>query len=133
MKILAMSYKFILLLSYKLSQDHLETFFSTVRSRCGYNNNPSAKEFKITYKKFLVHHHVSGSQYGNCLPESMLKNVSSNKLPDSILEIEQTIDEELELSHDNDHINMYKYLLMLKMLHTTLQYYGFSKNKLFNL
>jgi len=38
----------------------------------------------------------------------MLKNVSSNKLPDSILEIEQTVDEELELSHDNDHINMYK-------------------------
>jgi len=54
---------------------------------------------------------VSGSQYGNCLPESMLKYVSSNKLPDSsieILEIEQTVDEELELSHDNDHINMYK-------------------------
>jgi len=51
---------------------------------------------------------VSGSQYGNCLPESMLKDVSSNKLPDSILEIEQPVDEELELTHNNNHINMYK-------------------------
>jgi len=101
------NYEMGYVLSYKLSQDHLETFFSSVRSRCGYNNNPSAKEFKTAYKKLLVHHHVSGSQYGNCLPESMLKNVSSNKLPDSILEIEQT-NEELELLHYNDHINMYK-------------------------
>lgn len=50
---------------------------------------------------------MSGFQYGNCLPESILKNLSNNKSPDSILEIEQTINEELEVSHDNDHINMY--------------------------
>jgi DNA transposase THAP9 len=38
------------ILSYKISQDHLETFFSTVKSKGGYNNNPSAKEFKASYK-----------------------------------------------------------------------------------
>jgi len=41
-------------LSYKLSQDHLETFFSSIRSRGGYNNNPSCKEFKISYKKLYL-------------------------------------------------------------------------------
>jgi len=70
--------------SYKLSQDHLEIFFSSIRSRGGYNNNPSCKEFKISYKKLLVHHHVSGSQYGNCLPESILKNTTISE-SDSIL------------------------------------------------
>lgn len=30
------------LLTYKLSQDHLELFFSAIRSRGGWNNNPSA-------------------------------------------------------------------------------------------
>ncbi len=29
---------------YKLSQDHLETFFCAVRSRGGWNNNPNVKQ-----------------------------------------------------------------------------------------
>lgn len=54
------------LLSFKLSQDHIETFFSSVRQRSGFNNNPSCKEFKLAYKKLLVHSEISGSQYSNC-------------------------------------------------------------------
>lgn len=53
-------------MSFKLSQDHIETFFSSVRQRGGFNNNPSCKEFKSAYKKLLVHNEISGSQYGNC-------------------------------------------------------------------
>lgn len=55
------------LLSYKLSQDHLETFFSSVRQRGGFNNNPTSKQFQIAYKKLLIHNEISGSQYGNCI------------------------------------------------------------------
>jgi len=33
------------LLTYKLSQDHLELFFSAVRARGGYNNNPNVRQF----------------------------------------------------------------------------------------
>lgn len=55
------------LLSYKLSQDHLETFFSSVRQRGGFNNNPTCKQFKAAYKKLLIHNEISGSQYGNCI------------------------------------------------------------------
>ncbi|GFN80520.1 THAP domain containing 9 [Plakobranchus ocellatus] len=53
------------LLTYKLSQDHLELFFSSVRARGGFNNNPTTLQFKAAYKRLLVHHNVKAS--GNCL------------------------------------------------------------------
>lgn len=46
------------LLSYKLSQDHLENFFSSVRDRGGHNDNPTAFQFMTAYKRLLVHHEV---------------------------------------------------------------------------
>jgi len=54
------------LLSYKLSQDHVEIFFNAVRSRGGFNNNPNAVQFWSVYKRLLVRHDISGSIYGNC-------------------------------------------------------------------
>lgn len=42
-------------MTYKLSQDHLETFFSAVRRRGGFNNNPSCKQFKAAYKKLMMY------------------------------------------------------------------------------
>ncbi|KAB0798505.1 hypothetical protein PPYR_09498 [Photinus pyralis] len=55
------------LLSYKLSQDHLEVFFSAVRSYGGNSNNPTALQFLRIYKRMLVRHEVWGSQFGNCI------------------------------------------------------------------
>jgi len=54
------------LLTYKLSQDHIETTFSAFRSRGGYNNNPTCRQFSAAYKRILVHNQVVGSIYGNC-------------------------------------------------------------------
>lgn len=45
----------------------IETFFSSVRQRRGFNNNPSCKQFKSAYKKLLDHSEISDSQYGNCV------------------------------------------------------------------
>ncbi|VEN42830.1 unnamed protein product [Callosobruchus maculatus] len=53
------------LLTYKLSQDHLEIFFSAIRSRGGNNNNPTAKQFQAAYKKLLIHIEVKGADSGN--------------------------------------------------------------------
>uniref|UniRef100_A0A8C6V1W2 THAP-type domain-containing protein n=1 Tax=Neogobius melanostomus TaxID=47308 RepID=A0A8C6V1W2_9GOBI len=39
------------LLTYKLSQDHLELFFSSVRARGGFNNNPTTRQFTAAYKR----------------------------------------------------------------------------------
>lgn len=73
------------LLSYKLSQDHLEVFFSALRSRGGFNNNPNAVQFRTAYKRLLVRHEISGSMYGNCtqLDTSCILFVGANKRKDA--------------------------------------------------
>lgn len=64
------------LLMYKLSQDHLELFFSAVRSKGGFNNNPTVLQFKTAYKWLLMRHHIKST--GNCIPidETQILNVS---------------------------------------------------------
>ncbi len=54
------------LLTYKLSQDHLELFFGAVRASCGSNNNPNVRQFIAAYKRLLMRHNIEGG-LGNCL------------------------------------------------------------------
>ncbi len=54
------------LLTYKTSQDHLELFFCSLRTRLGSNNNPTAREFFSAYRRLLLHHEIRGNG-GNCL------------------------------------------------------------------
>jgi len=54
------------LLTYKLSQDHLELFFSAIRVRGGHKDNPNARQFRGAYKCLLVRHQVKTGT-GNCL------------------------------------------------------------------
>ena len=56
----------IYLRTYKLSQDHLELFFSAIRAHGGYNNNPNVRQFGGAYKCLLVRHQVKKGT-GNCL------------------------------------------------------------------
>lgn len=53
---------------YKISQDHLELFFSSVRSKGGWNNNPTARQFMGAYKRLLVRGEVREHGVGNCIP-----------------------------------------------------------------
>lgn len=73
------------LLSYKISQDHLEVFFSAMRSRGGFNNNPNAIKFRSAYKRLLVRHEINGSAFGNCilLDSSTILYVRANKRNDA--------------------------------------------------
>lgn len=57
--------KFIL--TYKLSQDHLELFFGSIRSRGGFNNNPTARQFEAAYKRLLVHAEIAPGNRGNAI------------------------------------------------------------------
>lgn len=76
------------LLSYKLNQGHLEVFFSALRSRAGFNNNPNAIQFQSAYKLLLVRHQVDGSTYGNYWPlnSANILFVRSNKMEDLLLD-----------------------------------------------
>lgn len=62
-----------------MSQDHIEMFFSAVRSRGGFNNNPTAKQFKAAYKRLLCHTEIVSSKNANCLSldDTNILNVSS--------------------------------------------------------
>lgn len=54
---------------YKCSQDHLELFFGTVRGHGGYNNNPTAQQFRAAYRKLVIRvNNVQSFNTGNCIP-----------------------------------------------------------------
>ena len=59
------SYKY--LLTYKLSQDHLEMFFSCVRARVGFNINPNALQFKHAFRNMLFHNAITSSDKANVM------------------------------------------------------------------
>ena len=50
------------LLTYKLSQDHLELFFSAVRAAGCFNNNLTAQQFMVAYKRLLFRSTIKGGQ-----------------------------------------------------------------------
>lgn len=54
------------LLCFKFSQDHLETLFSAIRGRGGWNNNPNCIQFTAAYKRLLIHNEIKGSVNANC-------------------------------------------------------------------
>lgn len=105
---LSTNYALKYLLSFKLSQDHIETFFSSIRMRGGYNNNPSAKQFCSAYKKLLIHNQVSGSQYGNCISildqtELSIVNVGPDSIIDSSTETEN-VDSNITMSVEHNYL-----------------------------
>ncbi|CAD6208873.1 GSCOCG00010695001-RA-CDS, partial [Cotesia congregata] len=75
LKKVGMSY----LLTYKLSQDYIETFFSAIRSRRGFNNNPNVLQFKNAYKRLLIRHELKQFENGNCVFDNVdILHVSSS-------------------------------------------------------
>lgn len=54
--------------TYRLSQDHLESFFGIIRRQGGYNNNPNTVQFKALYKRIFNHLELRSSFSGNCIP-----------------------------------------------------------------
>lgn len=49
------------LLTYKLSQDHLELFFCAVRASGRFRNNPTTLNFMSAYKRLLMRHQIKSS------------------------------------------------------------------------
>ena len=73
-------------LTYRFSQDQLEMFFSKIRSRMGWNNNPNALQFKWALRALLQKNQVTASQRANCsvVEESKLAEEADhidNKVP----------------------------------------------------
>ncbi|GFS22961.1 THAP domain-containing protein 9 [Elysia marginata] len=65
-RLLRSGYK--LLSTYRLSQNHLETLFSRIRRKRGWNNNPSTLQFTFPFRSLLIKNGVLSSLKGNCSP-----------------------------------------------------------------
>jgi hypothetical protein len=65
---LVKSKKLKYLCTYKLSQDHLELFFSSIRASLGFNNNPTAGQLEASFKRLLINNEIQ-SLNGNCIPQ----------------------------------------------------------------
>ncbi|KYM97813.1 THAP domain-containing protein 9 [Cyphomyrmex costatus] len=98
--ILSLENKWDYLLTYKMSQDHLELYFSAIRSRGGHNNNPTCRQFQTAFKQLLVHCEIGGSEYANSVPQ----NTTSFLHASSLIKKDESIDELIDsIPHTNDH------------------------------
>lgn len=93
------------LLTYKMSQGHLELFFCSVRSGLGQNNNPTCLQFQHRYKKLLLHHEVKAGN-GNCFSQDETVILCNGSQPaiqvdDSYISWRKQLDRQpLESEHD---------------------------------
>lgn len=90
------------LLTYKLSQDHLETFFLLMRRKNGWNNNPTAKQFKDSYRKLLHFVNISVPLSANCIPQdnTILLQVSNEYVGNEQNVTEHSVQETVDASED---------------------------------
>jgi hypothetical protein len=85
------------LLSYKLSQDHIELLFSCIRSRCGHNDNPNVQQFKWALRKLMFRHSVRPSENANCA------DLEPNSIQSSVLDLSVDLSTQIQLgSVDSD-------------------------------
>lgn len=101
---------------YKFSQDHLELLFGSIRSHGGLNNNPTARQFRATYKKLIMHAEIKNSALGNCIPLDNISilNCSSikNKEPEDLINSTYlTLYKDIELEPETLTINDHDYIV----------------------
>ncbi|CAB4032804.1 THAP domain-containing 9, partial, partial [Paramuricea clavata] len=58
------NFKYVL--TYRFSQDQIEMFFSKIRGRFGWNNNPNALQFKWALRALLQKNQIAASEKANC-------------------------------------------------------------------
>lgn len=86
---------------YKVSQDHLELFFSAIRSKGGYNNNPNAIQFKAAYKRLLIRAEIREHGVGNCIPLEQISILNCPSTNDPIKNINMLTDRNILIEEDS--------------------------------
>ena len=99
------------LLTYKMSQDHLELFYAAVRSSGGCSNNPTSSQFISIYKQLLMGHQIEGG-HGNCIVQDTTSILNAVEDRCSIHEVQtgtsdvalaRRYDLELRMPSEQDH------------------------------
>lgn len=104
---------------YKLSQDHIELFFGTIRSHGGHNDNPTARQFRSAYRKLLINAKIKDGSLGNCIPldEIDILNCSSatNAIKDPVDIINESnaiLYKDIILQPQTHHIKDHDYIIV---------------------
>lgn len=84
-----------------MSQDHLELFFGSIRAKCGFNNNPSARTFQAAYKRLLVHAQFKDAASGICIPLDKTSVLNYNPSKNPIDLITQSNGNSILVNEDN--------------------------------
>lgn len=86
--------------AYQLGQDHIETLFSKIRAKGGFNNNPDVITFKSALRALLVKSDVSPSPNANCIELDRSSSICSLLL--SIKKKKKSAEEEPEIDEFAD-------------------------------
>ena len=71
------------ILTYLFSQDQIEMYFSKIRSRFGWNNNPTVLQFKYALRQLLLKNKIESPSTANCVDVANVNNSSEvNKIKD---------------------------------------------------
>lgn len=101
------------LCTYRLSQDHLEMFFSRVRRRSGWNNNPNTLQFRWALRAIFLKNGVKPSPNANAVqatdqPENLLFRRVPTK---AAIQLDKDMEKYLQLlssrSEYHDHVLNY--------------------------
>lgn len=88
------------LLTYRLSQDHIETLFSAVRGKRDYDDNPTCLQFQAAYNRPLVHNGIVGSTCRDCGILNRTTITPVNKQTKEIMNDDNNLYN--SVSHDHD-------------------------------
>lgn len=85
-----------------LQQDLLESFFSRMRSKGGFNSNPTQEQFIGNFRRILLNNELTASAISNCVDKLHIMHVSSSQVsqhkPDSNYLMQINVQEE----HDGE-------------------------------
>jgi len=71
------------ILTYCFSQDQIEMYFSKIRSRFGWNNNPTVLQFKYALRQVLLRNKIVSPSTANCVDIANTNNSSEEYKVDS--------------------------------------------------
>lgn len=104
----------ILKYHYKISQDHVELFFSAIRTRGGFNNNPNAMQFRAAYKKLLIRTELREGGVGNCVSLKQI-NILTCSSKNPVETINDLTEKQSLVEIDEDHSDLYDNFMLITL------------------
>ena len=81
------------ILTYRFSQDQLEMYFAKIRSRFGWNNNPTALQFKYALRALFQKNKIESPSTANCI------NVTESEIRNEVPKVDSNVSQLLVSSN----------------------------------